>query len=55
MTGTGRSPALITISDGPSYDFGTLKVGNEIKVKFHLKAGPELLAQLTAAYEAAGR
>jgi polyisoprenoid-binding protein YceI len=30
----------------PSFMFGTLKVGNEIKVKFNLKAGPELLAQL---------
>jgi polyisoprenoid-binding protein YceI len=32
----------------PSFMFGTLKVGNEIKVKFNLKAGPELLAQLAA-------
>jgi polyisoprenoid-binding protein YceI len=30
----------------PSFMLGTLKVGNEIKVKFNLKAGPELLAQL---------
>ena len=30
----------------PSFMFGTLKVGDEIKVKFNLKAGPELLAQL---------
>jgi polyisoprenoid-binding protein YceI len=30
----------------PSFMFGTLKVGNEIKVKFNLTAGPELLAQL---------
>jgi polyisoprenoid-binding protein YceI len=30
----------------PSFMFGTLKVGNEIKVKFNLIAGPELLAQL---------
>jgi len=29
--------------------FGRLKVGNELKVKFNLKAGPELIAQLTAA------
>jgi polyisoprenoid-binding protein YceI len=34
----------------PSFMFGRLKVGDEIKVKFNLKAGPELLAQLTAAY-----
>jgi polyisoprenoid-binding protein YceI len=32
----------------PSFMFGTLKVGDEIKVTFHLKAGPELLAQLAA-------
>ena len=32
----------------PSFMFGTLKAGNEIKVKFNLKAGPELLAQLAA-------
>lgn len=32
----------------PSFMFGSLKVGNEIKVKFTLKAGPELLAQLDA-------
>jgi polyisoprenoid-binding protein YceI len=32
----------------PSFMFGTLKVGNEVKVKFTLKAGPELLAQLDA-------
>jgi len=32
----------------PSFMFGALKVGNEIKVKFTLKAGPELLAQLDA-------
>jgi hypothetical protein len=30
----------------PSFMFGRLKVGDEIKVKFNLKAGPELLAQL---------
>jgi polyisoprenoid-binding protein YceI len=35
--------------DPPSFMFGRLKVGNEIKVKFDLKAGPELIAQLTAA------
>ena len=31
----------------PSFMFGALKVGNEIKVKFTLKAGPELIAALT--------
>lgn len=35
--------------DPPSFMLGRLKVGNEIKVKFNLKAGPELIAQLTAA------
>ncbi|HJP84674.1 MAG TPA: YceI family protein [Gemmatimonadaceae bacterium] len=33
----------------PSFMFGRLKVGNEIKVKFNLKAGPELIAQLKTA------
>jgi polyisoprenoid-binding protein YceI len=39
----------------PTFMFGRLKVGDEIKVKFTLKAGPELLAQLAAAYDAVGR
>jgi len=34
----------------PSFMFGRLKVGDQIKVKFNLKAGPELLAQLAAAF-----
>jgi len=38
--------------DPPSFMFGRLKVGDQIKVKFNLKAGPELLAQLAAAYGA---
>jgi hypothetical protein len=29
--------------------FGTMKVGDEVKVKFNLKVGPEMIAQLTAA------
>ena len=33
----------------PSFMFGTMKVGNEVKVKFDLKLGPELIAQLVAA------
>jgi polyisoprenoid-binding protein YceI len=33
----------------PSFMFGTMKVGDEIKVKFNLKVGPELIAQLSAA------
>ena len=39
----------------PSFMFGTLKVGNEIKVKFNLKAGPELLAQLAAVVNRSGQ
>lgn len=39
----------------PSFMFGTLKVGNEVKVKFTLKAGPELLAQLDGALRGAGQ
>lgn len=35
--------------DPPSFMFGRLKVGNEVTVHFNLKAGPELIAQLTAA------
>ena len=33
----------------PSFMFGTMRVGDEIKVKFNLKVGPEMIAQLTAA------
>ena len=33
----------------PSFMFGTMKVGNEVKVKFNLTVGPELIAQLAAA------
>lgn len=39
----------------PSFMFGALKVGNEVKVKFTLKAGPELLAQLNALSDAGHR
>jgi polyisoprenoid-binding protein YceI len=39
----------------PSFMFGTMKVGNEVKVKFNLKLGPELLAQLAAAVDGGGR
>lgn len=35
----------------PSFMFGTLKVGDEIKVKFNLKTGPELIAQIAAAID----
>jgi polyisoprenoid-binding protein YceI len=33
----------------PSFMFGTMKVGDEIKVKFNLKVGPEMIAQVSAA------
>lgn len=33
----------------PSFMFGTLKVGNEVKVKFNLNVGPDMIAQLVAA------
>ena len=47
---TGELPLLMTDFGikPPSFMFGALKVGNEVKVKFTLKAGPELLAQLDA-------
>ncbi len=33
----------------PSFMLGTLRVGNEIKIKFSLKAGPSMVSMLTAA------
>ena len=33
----------------PSFMLGTLKVGNEIKIKFNLKAGPAMIALVNAA------
>jgi len=47
-TAQGEQAVLMTDFgiEPPSFMFGRLKVGNEIKVKFNLKAGPELLAQL---------
>jgi polyisoprenoid-binding protein YceI len=39
----------------PSFMFGTLKVGNEVTVKFNLKAGPELLAQLASISNGSGK
>jgi polyisoprenoid-binding protein YceI len=41
--------------DPPSFMFGRLKVGDQIKVKFNIKAGPELLAQLAAAFNSVGQ
>lgn len=50
---TAEGEETILMSDfgikAPSFMFGTLKVGNEVKVKFTLKAGPEMIAQLAAA------
>lgn len=39
----------------PSFMFGTMRVNDQIKVKFNLKAGPELLAQLVAATNRGGK
>jgi polyisoprenoid-binding protein YceI len=39
----------------PSFMFGRLKVGNEVTVKFNLKAGPELLAQLASISNGGGK
>lgn len=33
----------------PSFMFGTMRVNDEVKVRFNLKVGPEMIAQLTAA------
>jgi len=56
---TARAEQMILMTDfgiePPSFMFGTLKVGNEVKVKFNLKAGPELLAQLAAVSDRSGR
>lgn len=38
----------------PSFMFGTMKVGDEVKVKFDLKLGPELLAKLVTLSAATG-
>ena len=39
----------------PSFLFGAMKVANGIKVKFNLRAGPELLAQLGAVSHTTGQ
>jgi len=56
---TARAEQAILMTDfgikPPSFMLGTLKVGNEIKVKFNLKAGPELLAQLAAVTNRSGQ
>lgn len=50
-TAEGEESLLLTDFgiDPPAFMFGRLKVGNEIKVKFSLKAGPTMIAQLAAA------
>jgi polyisoprenoid-binding protein YceI len=50
-TAEGEESLLLTDFgiDPPSFMFGRLKVGNEVKVKFSLKAGPTMIAQLAAA------
>ena len=39
----------------PSFMFGRMKVGDQVTVKFDLKAGPQLLAQIAAAVKTAGQ
>jgi polyisoprenoid-binding protein YceI len=49
---TAKGEQVVLMTDfgikPPSFMFGRLKVGNEVTVKFNLKAGPELLAQLAS-------
>ena len=56
---TAQAEEKILMSDfgikAPSFMLGTLKVGNEVTVKFNLKAGPELLAQLAAVSNGGGK
>jgi polyisoprenoid-binding protein YceI len=56
---TAQAEEKILMSDfgikAPSFMLGTLKVGNEVTVKFNLKAGPELLAQLAAVTNGGGK
>jgi polyisoprenoid-binding protein YceI len=56
---TAQAEEKILMSDfgikAPSFMLGTLKVGNEVTVKFNLKMGPELLAQLAAATNGGGK
>jgi polyisoprenoid-binding protein YceI len=50
-TAEGEESLLLTDFgiEPPAFMFGRLKVGNEVKVKFNLKAGPTMIAQLAAA------
>jgi len=56
---TAQGEQVILMTDfgiePPSFMFGRLKVGNEVTVKFKLKAGPELLAQLAAVANRVGQ
>jgi polyisoprenoid-binding protein YceI len=56
---TAQAEEAILMSDfgikPPSFMFGRLKVGNEVTVKFNLKAGPELLAQLASISNGGGK
>ena len=56
---TAQAEEKLLMSDfgikAPSFMLGTLKVGNEVTVKFNLKAGPELLAQLAAVTNGGGK
>jgi polyisoprenoid-binding protein YceI len=50
---TAKGEQAILLTDfgikPPSFMLGALKVGNEIKIKFNLKAGPAMMAQIAAA------
>jgi polyisoprenoid-binding protein YceI len=50
-TAEGEESLLLTDFgiEPPAFMFGRLKVGNAVKVKFSLKAGPTMIAQLAAA------
>ena len=47
-TASGEETVLMTDFGikPPSFMFGAMKVGNEIKVKFNIKVGPEMIAQI---------
>ena len=52
-TASGEESLLLTDFGikPPAFMFGRIKVGNEVKVKFNLKAGPEMIAQLAQAMQ----
>jgi hypothetical protein len=50
LTGTGRAPATLTLSDGPSFDFGSVAVGGSATHTFDVVNGGSVAATaLTAA------